>query len=92
MCVRPFVAFRDDGVTFDGKMGKLFIKYSAFCPHPWVVCEMPTHQLICPTPSGVELCWQLRKCSRVLFCLVWEGGGYPGLLSGIAFEFSGDYA
>lgn len=25
MCVRPFVTFRNDGVTFDGKMGKLSI-------------------------------------------------------------------
>lgn len=58
--MRPFVAFRDDGVTFASIMGKLFIKYNAFCPHPSVVCEMPTHnssvppQALCQTARAMK--------------------------------------
>lgn len=37
------MAFRDDGVTFDGKVGQFVTKYGAVYPHLQVTCEMPTH-------------------------------------------------
>lgn len=72
-------------------MGKLFIKYSAFPPSS-VGCEMPTHQLICPTPSSVLNCAGNEENVQGFFS-AWCGRvGYPGVFSGIAFELSGNYA
>lgn len=91
MC-EALCGIQNDGVTFEGKMGKLFIKYSAFYPHPWVVCEMLTHQLICPTPSSV-LNYAGNEENVLGFSSAWCGRvGYPGLFSGIAFELLGDYS
>lgn len=77
--MRPFVAFRDDGVTFDGKVGQFVTKYSAVYPHLQVTCEMPTHQLICPTPSSVLNCACNEENVQCSFLLGVGGRGNPGL-------------
>ena len=81
------MAFRDDGVTFDGKMGQVFIKYSAFYPHLWVVSEMPTHQLICHTLSSVLNCAGNEKMFKCSFLFGVGGRGKPGLSLALLLNF-----
>ena len=85
------MAFEGDSVTFDGKMGPAFIRYSAAYPHPWVVCENTQIPARLPHPPALLLNFanNERKCSSVLFCGV--GGRVTRLFSGIALELSSDY-